>query len=172
MDQVINFLSAIATVVTGITAIVAIVISIRQGKQTERALAQDNKFEQAETVRHFTELYFKFVEERQGKVTFDKLKKENVVSAYWSLLSTEYYFYREGAIPPLMFASWVVDLAELYEESNDVWESHSDFLKAYRYLHPDMLTFFENIRKLSGLGNTEQIHCQIKNFVYEWLKAK
>ncbi len=172
MDQVINVLSAFATIITGFTAIVAIVISVRQGKQTEKALTQDDKFEQAQTVRHFTQLYFDFAEKRQGNVTFDKLKKEGVVSAFWSLLSTEYYFYREGAIPPIMFASWVVDLAELYAENLDGWESHHDFLKAYRYLHPDMIGFFEKIYELSGLGDVEQIHYQIKDFVYEWVGAK
>ncbi len=156
-----------------IVALVAIAISIWQTNQTRKAITQDFRFERAETVRHFTQLYFDFVEKHKGKLTSERFKDQELAFAFWSLLSTEYYFYREGAIPHLIFASWVVDVEEFYAESSEVWQSHSDYLRHYEFLHPDMIEFFSEIYKFSNMGlSRQQLHHQIMDYVYNLSQTK
>lgn len=112
------------------------------------AFLQYRKTLQVNTVLHFTKEYFSLVQEI-GKEPED-FTENNEWAKYWSLHSTEFYFYKNNAIPPKMYALWIIEVAELYREKPKAWESHEKFLCTYKHLYPEMVTFFTKVRKISS----------------------
>lgn len=135
---------------------------------TEKAIKQNFAFEQAETVRYFTQEYFRLVE-RNGKPTPEQFEDEIWTYGYWSLLNTEFYFFHVEVIPFHMFTLWMADLADLYTKTPKAWQSHIKFLGFYNDLYPEMREFFKKINEFSKIEGQSEKHRKMLEFVSEWI---
>ncbi len=157
-------------------AIVALIVAAitawatyRQAKKTEDALTLQQRFSRANTVLHFTQSFFHLIEQN-GRVTSEKLQDLDWSYKYWGLHSTEFYFYHIGVIPKLMYALWIVDVADLYaSDEGCAWQSHEEFLNHYSVLYPEMKDFFSKINDISKTKSRDTRHRDVREYVLDWV---
>jgi hypothetical protein len=137
---------------------VNIIIAFIAGITAIAAYVQYRNTLQANTVLHFTKEYFSL-----GKEPKD-FKQEDW-NKYWSLHSTEFYFYKSKAIPAKMYALWIIEVADIYHDIPVSREYHQEFLSIYKVLYPEMTEFFTKVCDISKNEDKAQRHKEIAKLI-------
>ncbi|MBN2286277.1 MAG: hypothetical protein JXI43_07500 [Tissierellales bacterium] len=160
-----------------LTAIVVVIISsialYFNGKQTKRAaetIELQQQLAKANVIEHFTGRFFDLL--RDGKLHV-KIVDPDWAYQFWSLLSTEFYFFHHGILPKLMYTLWMMDLASIYcdeENGENVRKSHVKYLDTYSIQYSKMTDFFEEICNIAKQSSNEKArNDRIQAYVFSWI---
>lgn len=143
--------------------------TLLQARKTEESLEQQQGLFQANTLLHFTQAYFQIMDDHgypDAELLADKIRRDK----YWAVHSSEFYFFHHGVIPQLMYALWMVDMADFYFNYPEAWSFHKQFLEHYKELYPEMKDFFNGIYNISKIQEEQEIrHRKVDEFVQKWI---
>lgn len=147
---------------------IAVIFSGIQTKKASDALLLQQQLIRGNVIEHFTGRFFDLLKEGE---LHKKIKEEEWAYQFWSLLSTEFYFFHHGILPHFMFTLWMIDLSNLYAGSDgkEIKQSHKKYLDTYSFLYEDMTSFFDNIHQISQ-ENTHDMgrNKAISEFTMNW----
>lgn len=120
----------------------------------------------AQVLMNFSTRFFEIV--KNGSL-YSKIEDEQWAYQYWSLLSTEFYFFHNRIIPAMVYAFWMTDLSKLYTKFSKVRQMHVDYLHTYSYNYGDMVAFYDAIYNISlQPGDQTTKDKSIFEFVKKW----
>ena len=93
------------------------IFSALQTRKASQALLLQQQLMRGGVIESFTGRFYDLL--REGEL-HNKIKEEEWAYQFWSLLSTEFYFFHHGILPQFMFTLWMVDLSILYKDSNEI----------------------------------------------------
>jgi hypothetical protein len=155
---------ALAVTVSAI-AMAFVGIQARRASQTFRFTQQ---IERSEAVAHFTGQFLSLL---SGGDPAKLILNADWAYRFWSLQSTEFYFFHHGILPKFIYTLWMVDLASLYSgpSGRRALETHEEFLRAYAVNYPAMVDFFKGVRAIACAGSDpSQQSAQIAGYVESW----
>ena len=144
-------------------SIIALSVAIMTAYSTHKQYQENVKTSQANTVLHFTQEYFSLFKDTEKEIK-ELIKEAKWANKYWSLLSSEFYFYKANSIPKHMYALWIIEVVELYA-TTEARGSHKKFLDFYNVLYPEMGEFFTEVYKISKIAEIEGRHKAIKKHI-------
>lgn len=147
----------IVTVTSATTAVISVLlayVAYREARKAAKATQtqadkateandQARRIGQSDAIIHFTSRFFDLMKEG-ADFTNDKWAYQ-----FWSLQSTEFYFFHNGWIPAFMYRLWMVELASLYLSSKQIWGSHDIYLSKYPSSYREMVEFFQEIKDIA-----------------------
>jgi hypothetical protein len=163
----------ISVVVLLVALLVSIITVLFNGIQTKRStetLRLGQQIARSEAVMHFTDCYFDLAKE--GKAS-EKIADPRWAYRYWSLHTTEFYFFHHGILPLFMYSLWVIYLTQLYcgENGKLVRDSHEGYLSQYSFDYPEMIHFFNEVHKICETCSDENLRNRgISDFVGSWIE--
>ncbi len=83
---------------------------------------------------------------------------------FWSLHSTEFYFYHNDMLPEFIYQLWMMDLASLYVDDDAAWRTHDKYLTNYQFGYGEMREFFEEIKSIAA-ANKEIVRVRNRGIV-------
>lgn len=120
----------------------------------------------AQVLMNFSTRFFEIV--KNGSL-HSKIEDEQWAYQYWSLLSTEFYFFHHKIIPAMIYGLWMTDLAKLYIKFSKVRQMHVDYLNTYSYNYGNMVKFYEEIYNISLKSEDGTVKdTEIFDFVRNW----
>jgi hypothetical protein len=164
----------IVSAIVGITALLisagALIFNGIQTRQANRQLAANQQQERGTAVLHFTSRFFDLA--KAGRPEF-QLNNPEWAYEFWSLHTTEFYFFHHGILPVFMYTLWMMDLANFYsgEQGDQNRKSHVDYLHTYSFHYPEIGLFYEEIYTIAKTSGDElSRNRRITKFVAEWIK--
>jgi len=164
-----EFLSILTSFVVVIISSIALYFNGRQSQKAADAILLQQELTKANVVEHFTGRFFDLL--RDGRF-HEKILEPEWSYQFWSLLSTEFYFFHHGILPKLMYTLWMIDLAKAYSDDtqgNNVRQTHIKYLDTYSFQYSEMTSFFEEIFKISKIAHEKERNDKIEKFVVNWL---
>ena len=101
----------------------------------------------------------------------DKIKKPDWSYRFWSILSTEFYFFHHGILPSFMFTLWMIDLSGIYSgtDGEEIRKSHMKYLDTYSFLYADMTGFFSQLHTIAKeCSHDSERNQKVSEYVNEW----
>ncbi len=163
-----EFLSFVVAIVAVVISIIAVFYNGVQIKQATKAILLQQQISRGDAVMHFTDRYFELVKNGEPSKKFND---ENWEYQFWSLHSTEFYFFHQGILPVFMYSLWMIDLANLYSQNGDskIRSSHEKHLKTYSFNYPEMIAFYTEIHRIVKDFNDENLrNKKVAEFVEKW----
>jgi hypothetical protein len=161
-------LAVISAVVAGVSCVIsfwALRVSRNQAELAADANDHAKQIGHGQAVIHFSSRYFDLM--NRGP-RFDDAQW---TYQFWSLHSTEFYFFHMGWLPEFMYELWMVELSSIYRIYG-VWASHEKYLNHYSTNYPEMYDFFQEICDLgSRQGEDIPVSGEVQAFVTGWRKA-
>jgi hypothetical protein len=163
----------LTTIIIGIGALLissgALIFNGVQTFQANRGLSANQQLERGTAVLHFTSRFFDLVKDGDPEI---QLLKPEWAYEYWSLHTTEFYFFHHGILPIFMYTLWMMDLANYYcGEHGDLYrKSHIEFLHTYSFHYKEMGDFYEDIYKIAKTSSDDSSrNRKITEFVSQWI---
>lgn len=97
-----------------------------------------------------------------------KIKDSIWRKKYIGLLTTEFYFFHNGALPKFFVFIRMTRLSTLLNESVHMQASFEFFVKRSSGRSVEMYTFYREIRKISRLPYTNDRYEAVEKLVYGW----
>ena len=133
----------------------------------------DQQLARGNAVIHFTSRFFDLLRGSMAKELLEMLSDENWAYQFWSLHSTEFFFFQHGILPTFMYSLWMIDLSKVYSSPNGdaIRKSHVKYLQAYSFNYPAMIEFFDGIQNIATKHPDENLrNRQVWNYVETWIK--
>lgn len=174
-ETLILALSLVLSVISIAISAFTVVFTRKQANQAEQQVLISAEISRSEAVSHFTDRFFDLLKEvKQGSVAQQIVDDPGWAYQFWSLESTEFYFFHHGVLPLFMYSLWMIDLADLYagESGQSIRASHAAYLDRYALNYNEMCEFFDHIYQLSKSHNNASIrNREIANWVAGWLQT-
>ena len=165
-----SILAAISVIVAAVSCAIsfwALRTSRRQADLAADANDRASQIAHGQAVIHFSSRYFDLM--NRGPRFYDP----RWTYQFWSLHSTEFYFFHMGWLPDFMYELWMVELASMYSAHGQVWTSHEEYLNCYSINYPEMWNFFRKLRELASRQGDDDSppSADVQVFVKSWRKA-
>jgi hypothetical protein len=164
-----SILAAISVVVAVLSCAISFWAFRTSRRQADLAADANDRARQiahGQAVIHFSSRYFDLM--NRGR-RFDDTRW---TYQFWSLHSTEFYFFDMGWLPEFMYELWMVELASMYGAHGQVWTSHEEYLNSYSTNYPEMWDFFRRIHELASRQDDDSPpSAEVQAFVKNWRKA-
>ena len=164
----------ITTVIVGIIALLisagALIFNGIQTYQANIGLTARQQLERGTAVLHFTSRFFDLVKAGRPE---SRLRNPEWAYEFWSLHTTEFYFFHHGILPVFMYTLWMMDLASFYcgEPGEQNRQSHVEYLHTYSFHYPEIGAFYEEIYSIArSSGDELSRNRHITRFVEEWIE--
>jgi hypothetical protein len=159
-------ISDLAIIISAIGVIAAIIFQTIQTIRSIQTQKMQREMIRAQVLMNFSTRFYEIV--KNGSLRL-KIEDEQWAYQYWSLLSTEFYFFHHKIIPSDIYALWMTDLAKLYVQSEKTRQMHEEYLGTYSYNYANMVIFFKEINDIAKTdGEENSQHSKIFEFVKGW----
>lgn len=163
-------ISVTAAIVALLISAIALFFNGVKTRESTKALVLDQQLARGNAVMHFTSRFFDLLKEGEP---VSKFSDTDWAYQFWSLHSTEFYFFQHGMLPAFMYTLWMIDLAKLYcKEAHGakIRKSHTDHLETYSFNYPDMIEFFNEIyERAKSCDNENMRNRRIAEYVTPWI---
>ncbi|GAA2819655.1 hypothetical protein [Saccharopolyspora taberi] len=139
-------------------------VATRQAETAKQAYHHARQISHSQATVNFVERFLGLI--RGGK----KFDDPEWSFEFWSLYTIEFYFFHNDMIPDFMYRLWMKDLAFIYLESEDAWESHERYLKDFQMSYDEMHEFFDSIKGIAMSHRADQASRAraVERFVGDW----
>lgn len=145
----------------------------KQADEAEKARLLTIQFTKSDATIHFTDRFFELLKEvKSHGIEQHILSDRTWAYQFWSLQSTEFYFFHHGILPTFMYSLWMVDLAQMYagENGEEIRASHNAYLKVYSLNYDAMSNFFEHLFQLAKTYSDQTMRNEaITTWVITWI---
>jgi hypothetical protein len=148
----------------------ALIFNSIQTRQTNKSLLANQQLERGNAVLHFTTRFFDLVKNGSPEA---QLSDPEWSYQFWSLHTSEFYFYHHGILPIFMYTLWMMDLCKFYTgtEGEKVRATHVKYLKTYSFHYKEMADFYNQLYQIAKDSDDEMIrNDRVTKFVGEWFK--
>jgi hypothetical protein len=165
-----EFISILVGLVAVSVSAFAMIFTGVQARRASQALLFAEQIEKGEAVAHFSGQFLQLIADGEpGTMVSNDLWAYR----YWSLQSTEFYFFHHRILPPFIYTLWMADLAVLYAGSSGptAIRTQRAFLKPYEECYPQMIRFFEGLQTIAA-EETEVLNrnSRIAAYVQGWVR--
>lgn len=168
-------LALLVSVVSILVAGASYFAAKKQADQAEKSVELSLQISKSDSLSHFTDRFFDLLKEIGSGGIEEKLLTDAAWAyQFWSLQSTEFYFFHHGILPTFMYSLWMTDLAQLYTGTNGekIRASHQAYLNTYSLNYDEMCSFYENMYRLAKTpGNTATVNKEIATWISGWIET-
>lgn len=172
---IISFLSILIAVVSLAVSFLGARAAQKQADQAESAVLLSVQISKSEAISHFTDRFFDLLKDKGDHSIEEKLIRDpGWAYQFWSLQSTEFYFFHHRVIPLFMYTLWMVDLAAMYvgAKGEQIRQSHQAYLDKYSLNYDEMCGFFDEMyKKAKNQSDVKIRNKAIAAWMEDWFKA-
>jgi len=139
-----------------------------QARRASQTFQFTQQIQRSEAVAHFTGQFLSLL---AGGDPGKLIHNADWAYRFWSLQSTEFYFFHHGILPRFIYTLWMVDLAALYSgpSGRRAIDTYEEFMTSYAVNYPAMVDFFGGIRNLACADcDADERSRRVARYVEEW----